>query len=186
MRKILFTVLLIVISLTSCKNDKVESDPKTDSKLEEKDQNLFKVNFELIVKKNDNMHLYYTDDETLNFNEKQSIWMPVKGSESVQNVQFNLPLDVIPTHIRVDFGYGKNIEQSDVELKTFRMSYFGEKVEAKGIDILNYFYPMKENTEAISGTSTLKRLNRDQETGPVLYPHILLSQKIKEITKGIK
>lgn len=183
MKKSFFLILLAVM-LFACKNDKSESKQVDISKVEVKDKNLFKVSFELIVKKNDNMHLYYTEDGSINFDEKKSIWIPVTGSEISQKVQFNLPLDVIPTHIRVDFGFGKNIEQSDVEIKTFSMNYFDKKVEVSGIGIFDYFYPMKENTEVISGTSILKRLNKEQESGPILYPQILLAKKINEMTKG--
>ena len=110
--------------------------------------------------------------------------MPIKGSDKPQDVTFSLPDNVIPTHLRVDFGYGKNIEQSDVDLKSFSIKYYDKKIEANGVDILKYFYPFEAKTTIESGTSILKRAKKDQETGPILYPHILLSEKIKEITKG--
>ena len=110
--------------------------------------------------------------------------MPIKGSDKPQEVTFNLPENVIPTHLRVDFGFGKNVEQSDVDLKTFSIKYYDKKVEAKGTDILKYFYPFEAKTTIDAGTSVLKRAKKDQETGPILYPHILLTEKIKEITKG--
>lgn len=47
----------------------------------------------MVVKKDDNMHLYYTQDGSINFDEKQSVWMPV-GNESAQEVTFKLPKDV--------------------------------------------------------------------------------------------
>ena len=178
--------LTFFITFLSCKKETEEKVNKNDSTeiQVEVDEDLLKVSFELIIKKDDNLHLYYTEDGSINFDEKQSLWVPVKGSENVQKVTFKLPKDVYPTALRVDFGFGKNVEQSDVELKTFSMNYFDEKVEANGVDILNYFYPMKENNLITPGTTTLKRLNKDQESGPILYPQILLSEKIKELTQG--
>lgn len=180
--------LTVFLTCLSCKNESDKTTSKTDSTVTEAeievDKDLLKVSFDLIIKKDDNLHLYYTEDGTINFNEKQSLWIPVKGSENTQNITFKLPKDVLPTALRVDFGFGKNIEQSDVELKTFSLKYYDKKVEASGVEILNYFYPMKENTEIILGTSTLKRLSKDQESGPILYPQILLSEKLQEITKG--
>lgn len=179
---ILFTTILFI---SSCKDNNSNNNSNTNEKVD-KENNIFKISFDLIVKKNDNMHLYYTQDGTIDFDEKNSVWMPVNGSEKTQTILFKLPEDVLPTAIRVDFGYGKNPEQSDVELKTFKMSYFGKTVEANGVSILDYFYPNKENTEVIPGTSTLKRIKKDQESGPILYPQIPLSEKIKELTLGIK
>lgn len=178
--------LTVFLTFLSCKKEAEETVDKTDSTATEVevDKDLLKVSFDLIIKKDDNLHLYYTEDGSINFDEKQSLWVPIKGSESAQKVTFKLPKDVYPTALRVDFGFGKNVEQSDVELKTFSMNYFDKKVEANGVEILNYFYPMKENTEVTPGTSTLKRLNKDQESGPILYPQILLSNKIKEMTQG--
>lgn len=179
-------LFITLLSIISCKENKTEDKLNNESVAVEKDNSIFKVSFDLVIKKNDNMHIYYTQDGTINFDEKNSVWMPVTGNENSQTVTFKLPEDVLPTAIRVDFGFGKNIEQSDVELKSFRMDYYGKVVEAKGVSIFDYFYPNKENTEIIPGTSILKRLKKDQESGPILYPQIPLSEKIKEMTKGTK
>ena len=169
----------------SCKNDK---NTKNESlKIEaSKDYDLFKVSFDLIIKKDDNFHLYYTEDGSINFIEKTSIWLPVKGSDKQQTITFVFPKDVIPTHLRVDLGFGKNEDQSDVELKHFLMSYFDKTILVKENDILNYFYPNKLTTTVVNGTCTLKRLSKNQDVGPMLYPQILLTEKIKEITQNVK
>lgn len=183
MKKVLTLIIFITI-LSSCKDDKNTEKTSIDTTEAIKYDNIFRVSFNLIIKKDDNLHVYYTEDGTLNFNEQKTVWLPIKGSENPQNVTFSLPENVIPTHLRVDFGYGKNVEQSDVDLKTFSIKYYDKKIEAKGIDILKYFYPFEAKTSILPGTSILRRFKKDQETGPILYPHILLSQKIKEITKG--
>ena len=90
----------------------------------------------------------------------------------------------MPTHIRVDFGLGKNETQSDVELVSFSINYFDKVIDAKGVEIFNYFYPNKTSTSVSDGTAILKRLKKDQDAGPMLYPHILLTKKLKEISMG--
>ena len=183
MKKIIL-MILVIISFISCKNDqkaKLDGENKKETAI---DLDLFKVNFNLLVKKNDNFHLFYTQDGTINFNEKNSIWLPVKGSENVQTISFKLPKDVMPTHIRVDFGLGKNETQSDVELVSFSINYFDKVIDAKGVEIFNYFYPNKTSTSVSDGTAILKRLKKDQDAGPMLYPHILLTKKLKEISMG--
>ncbi|MBC7641039.1 MAG: hypothetical protein H7174_01675 [Flavobacterium sp.] len=180
--KILGSILLIV-SMLSCKNDKSNPETLKPEVVTSKD-NFYKVSFNLIVSKDDNFHLYYTHDGSINFNEKESIWMPIKGGESVQTVTFVFPEAVIPTQIRVDFGFGKNELQSDVNLKSFKMSYRGKSMEAKDTDILSYFIPFEGYTLVTTGTSVLKRLKKDQESGPILYPKQKLSLRINEITSG--
>lgn len=181
----LLLVLTVSLTFLSCKKDNEETINKADSAATEVevDKDLLKVSFNLIIKKDDNLHLYYTEDGSINFDEKQSIWLPVKGNDNSQKVTFNLPKDVYPTALRVDFGYGKNIEQSDVALLNFSMSFYDNKFESNGLDILNYFYPMKENTEVLPGTSTLRRLAKDQESGPILYPLETLTAELEKISK---
>ncbi len=172
-----FCILFLSVLLFGCKNEKTVEPVK--------EKNTVKISFELIVKKDDKMHLYFTQDGTLNFDEKSTVWATVKGSDAVQSVVFELPEDAVPTHVRVDFGSGKNLEQSNVELKTFKINYFAKNFEVSGVSILQYFYPMEANTKIAPGTSTLERLKKDQESGPILYPQVALTSKLKEIiTKG--
>lgn len=177
----LTTILLAAFVLFSCKNDKTlenkeELAPKNEI-------NTFRVAFDLTVLKDDNFHLYYTQDGTINFDENQSVWLPVKGSANQQEVVFNLPQDVIPTHLRIDFGFGKNESQSDIVLKSFRMNYFDKKFEATDGQIFNYFYPNELSTIIDKTTFTLKKVKKDQESGPSLYPQIGLTEEITKMTR---
>lgn len=176
-------VFLLVITLFSCKNEKLSPEGKAPDAAEKKDD-FFRVAFDLVIQKDDNMHLYYTLDGSSNFTEEQSVWMPVKGSDKPQEVVFTLPEDIIPALVRVDFGYGKNEAQSDVELKAFRMTYQGKKMEAVGQNIFTYFTPFETFTEVVPNTTTLKRAKKDQATGPILYPLLPQTEKINEITSG--
>ena len=177
-------VFLVALSFASCKKETENKDDKTEiapTVVQEVDKDLFKVSFDLVVKKDDNMHLYYTEDGSINFDEKHSVWVPVKGSENTQEVLFKLPKDVLPTAIRIDFGYGKNEAQSDIELKAFRLKYLDKMFEAKDTLIFNYFYPNKDNTVVPAKTAILKRKTKDQPSGPILYPHEPLSAELKKI-----
>ena len=129
------------------------------------------------------MHLYYTEDGSINFDEKKSIWAEVKGNDNVQTVQFKLPKEVLPTHLRVDLGYGKNEKQSDLDLKSFKMEYLDKKFEAKDTMIFNYFYENKDNTIRVSKTAVLQRKDKSQESGPMLYPHTTLTDELNKLVK---
>lgn len=169
--------------MTSCKDGEKKTDT-VDAKTENPDDGRLKVSFDLTIKKDDNLHLYFTEDGTINFNEQQSVWLPVKGSDASQKVTFVLPEEVVPTHIRVDFGHGKNPAQSDVALTSFGLSYLGQDFQAQGTDIFKYFYPSAETTKIVEGTATLQRLKSAQESAPILYPQIPLTEKLKELAQG--
>lgn len=179
-----FIAILSLLVFASCKKEAenaADNTKTTEVAVQEADKNLLKVSFDLIVKKDDNMHLYYTEDGSINFDEKKSIWIPVKGSDNVQEVVFKLPENVLPTHLRVDFGYGKNEAQSDVELKAFRLRYLDKMFEAKDTMVFNYFYPNLENTVVPAKTAILQRKSKDQPNGPILYPHAPLTEELKKI-----
>jgi hypothetical protein len=171
---------LIVLALVSCKDEKKETVAPTN---EPKEVKGLQVTFDLVAKKDDNFHLYYTEDESVNFTEEKSSWLPYKGKETVQEVTFVLPEEAAPTNLRVDFGHGKNPEQSDIVLKSFRLKYYDKTFEAKDSLIFNYFYPNKDNTLLDNKTATLKRLKQDQETAPCLYPHTPLTDELKKLIR---
>lgn len=182
MKSKLGAIIIIAIVLFSCKDDKNKiNKEELNSKIEA--NNFFKVSLDLVVLKDDNFHLYYTEDGTVNFNEKQSIWVPINGSEKVQEVVYNLPEDVVPTHIRLDFGFGKNEAQSDVVIKSFKMNYFDKNFQVNDAKVFDYFSPNELSTIIDKPTSSLKRVKKDQETGPSLYPQILLGEEIAKMTK---
>jgi hypothetical protein len=176
-------VIVLTLSLVSCKKEVEGKAPEKKVENEVKD-NLFRVGFNLIVKKDDNMHLYYTVDGSINFEEANSVWMPVKGNEQAQDVVFVIPDGIIPSKMRVDFGFGKNEAQSDVELNSFNLSYMGKNEVVKGQDIFTYFTPFEAYTDVKPGTTILQRHAKDQAIGPILYPQIALSEKIKQVTSG--
>lgn len=179
--KFIIPVLFLSVALFSCKDDK-KTEEVTAPKEEVKD-NSFKVTFDLIAKKDDNFHLYYTEDETINFNEKQSVWVPIKGRETEQEVVFKLPENSAPTHLRVDFGYGVNKEQKEIVLKKFKMNYYDKSFEAKDSLIFNYFYPNKDNTILDNKLATLRRIKEDQSTAPSIYPHIPLTDELNKMVR---
>ncbi len=177
-RIFLGVILLITVVFTSCKNNQ-EQEEKSIESIDQSEENLVKISFNLISVNDDKFHLYYTEDETINFNEEKSVWSNVKGSKLYQEVEFKLPKDVLPTNLRVDFGSVKLENDSDIELKSFSINYLDKNFTVKDSLIFNYFYPNETNT--ILEKMTLKRKDKNQEIGPILYPHIPLTEELKKI-----
>jgi len=176
-------IIAIAFLAFSCKQESSNTDKKDATPAYADD--FFRVSFDVIVKEDDNFQLYYTLDGSINFNEESSVWMPVKGSPNVQEVVFTLPDELIPSLIRIDFGHGKNENPSDVELKSFKMTYQDKKMAANELEIFNYFTPFEPFTVVEPNTTILKRGSKTQDVGPVLYPKELITDKINEITGGL-
>ena len=183
MKYTLIIACLVFSTLFSCKeNSGTESG--NDQSVEVAKEDFFKITLDVLIKKDDNFHLYYTEDGSIQFIEEKSIWTEVKGSDKPQSVVFNLPKDVLPTAIRFDLGYGANPTQSEIEIINFNCSYFGKSIDAKGNTFFDYFYPTQESSVRIPGTSKVQKLDKNQVSGCVLYPNENFLTKLKTFTKG--
>lgn len=133
-------VLLLVFMFVSCKEEKqntLESSELTTTE-EVIDKNIFTVTLNITVKKDDSFQIFFKDIEELPFEEENSIFIELKGSEQPQDVVFKLPQDVLPNFLRLDFGTNK--EQSEIVINSFKINYLDKVFESKGNDFFNYFY----------------------------------------------
>lgn len=172
-----FFCLIVVLSsfLLGCKNEDKEDVVKEET-LSEK----YTVSLEVIVKEDDDFQIYYTDKTSADFNEEQSLWVKVKGSETSQKVVFTLPEEVLPTLFRLDFGLNK--EQQDITLKSIEIECFGKKFRTSGKEIANYFRPI-DDTKVDFETGIIKPILKDGKgVEPVLYPQeVPLEKELKKL-----
>ena len=112
MRKLF--AILIVFTIFSCKDEKSIDNLEVVKPEAVVDPN-FKVTVNVIVKKDDDFCLFYTEDGTADF-KGDPIWTGVKGNESVQPIVYTLPKDIYPTQLRLDFGLKK--DQEDIVFKS--------------------------------------------------------------------
>lgn len=180
MKRIFIYTISGILLLVSCKKNEPQKqydEKETAVKIEEN----LKVSVEVIIHEDDNFHLYYTEDGTIEFDEERSIWASVSGSKNVQEITFTLPENVYPTNLRIDFGYGKNENQSDVTLQSFKIAYLDNIFEVENTDIFNYFYPNQDNTVVIPNTAILQRKDKSQNTAPIIYPLPQLTEELNKI-----
>jgi hypothetical protein len=182
--KFLIIAAIIALGITSCKKESDvkkadESAPKVEVK-----QN-FSVTMDVVADKNDDFPLYYTEDGSINFDGDHAVWTGVKGQTEPQTVVLNLSEEIIPTHIRVDFGIKKGAEQGNVTLSKFKVSYYGKDFEFKGADFLKYFIANKDvQTEVDAANGTIKFLKDSKGTFThFYYPTQLLVDEIAKLTK---
>ncbi|MBG6111772.1 hypothetical protein IWX84_002660 [Flavobacterium sp. CG_9.10] len=174
--KLFFLSLSMILCLISCKKE-VKKEQKIDDT-----KNLFKVTLDLVIKKNDTLHLYYAQDSAEDYTEQSSIWLPVEGKEVRQQVTFNLPKDVLPIKVRFDFGV--NRENKGIILNKVKFNYFDKQFIADETNIFNYFRADENATIIDYKTRSLKRKDPNSVKGASLYPHDLAIKT--EIEKLIK
>lgn len=163
-------LLLFFVSLTfvNCKNDGKQSETDNQTQEVETNKNVFKVAINVLVKKNDNFCLLYTEDGTINF--KEGVWQEVKGSDNEQIVEFSLPDDVFPSQLRLDLG--QNLDQEDIVIKTVTFSYLDNSRVLEGPQIGVFFRPDDSKCTFDASTGIIKAIVKDGvKQFPSLYPH---------------
>jgi len=139
-----------------------------------------KMNMDVVMKQNDSIQVFFTDDGTIHFNETQSFWVKVKGNTKNQMVAITFPKKIVPTQVRLDFG--RNKKQEDIIFNKFEFVYRGKKFVAKGKEIYKYFRIDQSNTLFDEKTGALTRKDRSQLNGPSLYPNgYNLAVKLEEL-----
>ena len=157
--KSIVLALFVAVIMFSCKNE---------GNQEKEINNKFKVTLNLLIKKNDTVHLYYTEDNSINFKEESSIWLSLPGKNEAQDLTFELPEDVFPTQFRFDLGV--NIENEKIKLNGIKFNYREKSFAVNDSAIYRYFRVNTDNTNIDAKTLELSRKNPAIAAGPCLYP----------------
>ncbi len=175
------TILLLVTTLFSCKNESNGEKSGNDNAQPEVTKN-FKVSLNVLVKKDDNFQIYYTEKTSSDFNEKESVWVEVKGSENPQDVVFNIPENVLPTMFRLDFGV--NDKQEDIQLNNVNIEYLGKSFKSEIPLLANYFRPL-DSTQVDVKKGLIKATFKDgKRVEPAIYPHEeILKMELEKLFK---
>lgn len=147
-------VLAFTAFFASC-----EKNEKTDS---------LKMDLDLVMKANDSIHIFYTQNASVEFDEKQSFWQKVYGSKKNQRLSIIFPDSVLPKQIRIDFG--RNIKQPEIILNEITFSFKEKHFSAKGEEVYHLFRVDKSNTLLDKLIGSLNRKSPHQIAGPSLYP----------------
>lgn len=175
--------LLLALTMLSCKDQEKKED-KTDVIAEQSTikPNIFTVTLNATVKKDDSFQVYFKNEDGASFEEKNSLFIEFKGSDKPQDIVFNLPEDVLPNYIRLDFGTNK--EQEEIIVNNFKIDYLGKKFEAKGADFFKYLIvnelTMKKDTVKSSVTPII---TKEGTYDPITYSGKELYDQIQLLIK---
>lgn len=129
----------------------------------------YKVTVNVIVKKDDDFSLFYNEDNTIDFTKIDAMWQGVKGSESEQPVVFNLPVEVVPTQLRLDFGMKQ--DQEDIILRSVVIEHKGKKEIITGPLLKNCFVADASKCTFDGDTGVIKAVVKNgKREFPSLYP----------------
>ena len=176
-KNVLFTLLTLVM-FVACKNEKnAESEVVSAEKAKE----TFNVAFDLVIKQDDSLQLYYKDETMKDWAFDKCVTSVIKGSDNVQQVMFSLPEDVLPTELRFDLGSNKS--QKEVEIKNFKMKYYEKSFEAKDTLFFQYFYP-NEQIDYNRAKAIAKPLTAgDKVYDPIFISRPVLTDQINNLYK---
>ncbi len=128
-----FIITCLILAFISCKDVKKEEEKAK----EVKKPITFDVITDVVVKKDDDLIVYYKDGTNEWFDEQHAIWVNVKGSDALQTITFSLPEGVLPNNLRFDFS--KNPLQEPVKISKIRISYLKNSFDVNENDITRFF-----------------------------------------------
>ena len=181
MKKLGF-IFVLAIATIACKNEKKEDITNSDevkeqvAPAEEKKDNIT-ITVSAIVPNDDEFVIHYTEEEGFNFNGKDKILIDIKGSESAQDIVFDLPEKVLPANIMFKVGQN-NPKDVTINYITFDNNN-GSAFEISKDLFFQFFNPNKFidfNRE--NNTFTSKEIEGKHE--PTFFARPGLIQKIEE------
>lgn len=148
----------------------------------EKQAKQFEVKLDVVVLQNDSIRVFYKKDGSINFNEDESFWTKVIGSNKNQKITLLFPKKTVPNQFRIDFGTNQN--QPEIILNKIECVYKNKSLVLKGKEIYLLMRVDENNTILEKDLGILKRKNTNQKNGPSLYPiGDKLKLKLEELTK---
>ncbi len=180
--RFLILTLLTLTFITSCKNGENKENNSASPDVTKAKQ-CFNVEFNVLVEKADDFTVYFTEDNTNNFIGEKAVWGGVKGGLIEEKITIELPGQIVPTNIRLDFGIKP--ERKDITVKNIKMDYYGKSFEIKGSNFFNFFTPNPDFAYKIDAANSTVIFIRNPEfkQGTYFYPKQELLDKIKTITK---
>jgi hypothetical protein len=98
----------------------------------------FTVTIEGVFGKNDKLQVFYLTKDS-EWNDENSVVMPVYASSEMQKIEVALPEKVSPINIRVDVG--ENKFQSNITIKNISVLYKAKTIDGNNGNFTDYFYP---------------------------------------------
>lgn len=179
--KFLIQSIICLLLLVGCKNDNAKNDIKKEEVKESKNStivnnNVFMIELKVKLQKDDALEVFYLENESDTYNASQMIQKKIKGNDLWQDISFELPKDIYPSNIRLDFGFNK--EQQPIQVDECTMSYNNKSFVIKGKDLKNYFN-FNGGIEMLSDSLTFKMKPFDLHGNEVYDPYMVGNKNLE-------
>lgn len=153
-------ILLLILSLALCFGCKKDNSVVTNNEQQKK----IKVTLTAIIKTDDDFQLFYKEEDNVQnpFEESNSLWTKVKGSDKSQNIEFILPENILPNYFRLDIG--KNEKQQGITISGMKIEFLDKKIEINSKDFIENYFVHNSSVE-IKDNSTGEVVTKKNESG---------------------
>ena len=177
--KFIAIIAILAAAVSGCKNEK--SVDALDVVKPEVVDNTFKVTIRAVLKKDDDVALFYNEDGSSDF-KTEPMWQNIKGDGTEQQVTYTLPEGVFPAQFRIDLGLKK--DQEDIVLRGITLEYKGKKREIAGGELGVYFRPDETKCSFDAASGVIKAVvTNGQRQIPSLYPQDPLKAEIEKLAQ---
>lgn len=177
-----FLFILCVSMFFSCKDDaskkenKLEDKPNQSEIINKVDENIFVVKLKVLFSKDDSVEVFYLENESDTYSADRMIQKKIKGMDDFQDVNFNLPKNLYPYNIRLDFGFDK--DQEAIKIMECDLTYNDVSFTIKGSELKNYFN-FNGGVEVLSDSLTFKLKPFDLHGKEVYDPYIVGNKNLE-------
>lgn len=153
-------LFFLVMSMSSCKQnsegkniDDQTVEQKSLENSKEKVPTHFSFTLRALVQKDDDLQLFYIQENTESYSVEQMLSQEVVGSNQFQDITFNMPTEFYPFNFRLDFG--TNPLQNSIKIEECTLQYGSSEYIIKGSEMIGYF-TFNEGVEVLSDSTTFR------------------------------
>ena len=174
-RALIFLSFLIV----ACSSDKNGGRTSCLEKFrnQEIDDNSFQISLKLRIEKDDMLEVYFIEDPIVKaFQPDKKIRRKVLGSSNFQEVDFNLPKQIVPIKFRIDLG--ENIDQKKVDIDEIKLKYNKKTICIKD-SLIQYFFVVNNFLTLKPKSGKFDIIEKQNKRDPFITSSPILNKKIK-------
>ena len=176
----LFFAFTMLMSF-SCKDNKGSNiEPK--ESIDQVAKETFSDDFTFVLKakvgQKDTFQIFYIQDPSEAYNDKEFVSVEVSPNDEFQNIEFRLPNNVYPHNLRLDIGVNK--AQASIQIEKLTLIYKSGTYLIEGKDLPNYFF-LNEGIVVDPGSSTFTLKTFEKNGSEVYDPYMVGNPELNNI-----
>lgn len=168
LRTVIFCFLIFLHS--GCKN--IDSNKKSEGEAD-----AFIIDLSIIVKEKDVVEIFYLDskDDGIKFSEEKKIRKSIEGSDDVQTLSFELPIEALSNTFRIDLG--NNRQQNMVRFESITLKSPKGELKLKESE-MKWFFTINKYLKYM-GKGEYQIIEVDGRTDPFIVSKAVLNKRLE-------